>query len=58
MTRLTIVVGAVFAVSLTAAAQSPPRRFGIGTPATPEQIAAVKASYTGQFLEKAFAGID
>ena len=25
---------------------------------TPEQIAGVKASYTGQFLEKAFAGID
>lgn len=25
---------------------------------TPEQIASVKQSYTGQFLEKAFAGID
>jgi cytochrome c len=28
-------------IGLTAAAQSPPKRFGIGTPATPEQITAL-----------------
>jgi cytochrome c len=41
MTRLTIIVGAIFAVSLGAAAQSPSKPLGIGTPATPEQIAAL-----------------
>ena len=39
MTRLLIVVGTVFTISLSAAAQT--KRFGIGTPATPEQIAAL-----------------
>ena len=41
MTRLMLIVGTLFTISLTAAAQSPSKRFGIGTPATPEQIAAL-----------------
>ena len=41
MNRLMIVVGAVFTISLAAAAQSPSRPLGIGTPATPSQIAAL-----------------
>src|SRR5678816_1090465 len=41
MKCLPIVAGALFTISLTAAAQSPPKRFGIGTPATPEQITAL-----------------
>jgi len=39
--RLMLIVGSVFTISLAAAAQSPSRPFGIGTPATPEQIAAL-----------------
>jgi S-disulfanyl-L-cysteine oxidoreductase SoxD len=49
MKQLIIVLGAVFTISLMAAAQAPPKpvdsarskRFGIGTPATPEQITAL-----------------
>ncbi len=41
MTRLVIIAGAIFVTSALAAAQSPPKRFGIGTPATREQIAAL-----------------
>ena len=42
MKRLTIVVvGALFTLTLAAAAQSPSKPLGIGTPATPEQIAAL-----------------
>jgi S-disulfanyl-L-cysteine oxidoreductase SoxD len=41
MTRLILIVSVVFIVSVAVAAQSPPKRFGIGTPATPEQIAAI-----------------
>ena len=41
MTRLAIIVGAIFTIGLAAAAQSPPKRYGIGSPATPDQIAAL-----------------
>jgi cytochrome c len=41
MNRLLIIVSVVFAATLAAAAQSPPKRLGIGTPATPDQIAAL-----------------
>ena len=41
MTRLIIVVAAIFTVNLVVSAQPQSRRFGIGTPATPEQIAAL-----------------
>jgi cytochrome c len=41
MTRLMLVVSALFTIGVAVAAQSPPKRFGIGTPATPEQIAAL-----------------
>src|ERR1044071_674575 len=41
MNRLIILVSALFAASLVAAAQSPSRLLGIGSPATPEQIAAL-----------------
>ena len=41
MTRLTLVIVSVFIVGVAVAAQSPPKRFGLGTPATPEQIAAL-----------------
>ena len=41
MNRLLIVVGVIFTIGLAAAAQSPPKRYGIGTPATPEQMAAL-----------------
>ena len=41
MTRLVTVVAAVFTVTLAAAAQSPPKPIGLGTPATPEVIAAL-----------------
>ena len=41
MTRLVTVVAAVFAVTLASAAQSPPKPVGLGTPATPELIAAL-----------------
>src|SRR5262249_48735781 len=39
--RLLIVVFLIFAATLAAAAQAPPKRLGIGTPATTEQIAAL-----------------
>jgi cytochrome c len=41
MNRLIILVSALFAANLVAAAQSPSRLLGIGSPATPEQIAAL-----------------
>ena len=41
MTRLFIIAGAIFVTAALAAAQSPPKRFGLGTPATREQIAAL-----------------
>src|SRR3977135_2242232 len=41
MTRLVIIAGAIFVTTALVAAQSPPKRFGIGTPATREQIAAL-----------------
>jgi S-disulfanyl-L-cysteine oxidoreductase SoxD len=41
MNRLLIVVAAIVALTLAAAAQSPPKRLGIGTPATTEQTAAL-----------------
>lgn len=41
MTRLVTVVAAVLTVTLASAAQSPPKPIGLGTPATPEQIAAL-----------------
>ena len=41
MTRLLIIAGAIFVATALCAAQSPPKRFGVGTPATREQIAAL-----------------
>ena len=41
MTRLLVAAGVTFAVAALAAAQSPPRRFGIGTPAPPAVVAAL-----------------
>ena len=41
MNRLLIVLAAVFLGAALAAAQTAPKRFGIGSPATPEQIAAL-----------------
>ena len=41
MNRLLAMAGALFLATAMAAAQSPPKRFGLGTPATREQIAAL-----------------
>jgi cytochrome c len=41
MNRLLTLVAAILVVAAVVVAQSPPRRVGLGTPATPEQIAAV-----------------
>ena len=41
MTRLLMIAAAMFIASALTAAQSAPKRYGIGTPATPDQIAAV-----------------
>ena len=41
MNRLLIVLAAVFLAAALATAQTVPKRFGIGSPATPEQIAAL-----------------
>lgn len=41
MNRLLTLVAAILVVAAVAVAQSPPRRAGLGTPATPEQIAAL-----------------
>jgi len=41
MNRFLIVLGTVFLAAALAAAQTAPKRFGIGSPATPEQIAAL-----------------
>lgn len=41
MKRLLMIVAAIFVTTALTAAQSAPKRYGIGTPATPEQIAAL-----------------
>jgi S-disulfanyl-L-cysteine oxidoreductase SoxD len=41
MTRLLMIAAAICIASALTAAQSAPRRYGIGTPATPDQIAAL-----------------
>ncbi len=41
MNRLLAVISAIFAVTILLSAQSPPKRYGIGVPATPDQIAAL-----------------
>jgi cytochrome c len=41
MNRILTIAGVLFIVSALTAAQSAPKRYGIGTPATPEQIAAL-----------------
>jgi cytochrome c len=41
MNRLLTLVAAILVVAAVVVAQSPPRRVGLGTPATPEQVAAL-----------------
>jgi len=41
MNRLLTLVAAILVVTAVGVAQSPPRRIGLGTPATPEQVAAL-----------------
>ncbi len=41
MTRVLTLVAAILVVTAVVVAQSPPRRVGLGTPATPEQVAAL-----------------
>lgn len=41
MNRLLTLVAAILVVAAMVVAQSPPRRVGLGTPATPEQVAAL-----------------
>jgi cytochrome c len=41
MNRLLTLVAAILVITAVGVAQSPPRRAGLGTPATPEQVAAL-----------------
>ena len=41
MSRLLVLIAAMFVATVLAAAQSTPKRYGIGTPAMPQQIAAL-----------------
>jgi cytochrome c len=41
MNRMLTLVAAILVVAAVVVAQSPPRRVGLGTPATPEQVAAL-----------------